>query len=96
MASLLPGLCESCTLTGKGAGSGMPIRIGEQAIEDFPTWSEEITAGMDVPKLVNMAEGTPDVDSMMKKVDANSALVGCEEVGGYNLVEAVLHRSLNK
>ena len=96
MASLLPGLCESCTSIKKGAKDGMPIRIGEQAIEDFSAWSEDITAGMDIPKLVNMAEGTPDVDSMMKKVDANSALVGCEEVGGYNLVEAVLHRSLNK
>ena len=96
MASLLPGLCESCTSINKGAKDGMPIRIGEEAIENFSIWSEDITAGIGVPKLVNMAEGTPDVDSMMKKVDANSALVGCEEVGGYNLVEAVLHRSLNK
>jgi len=96
MASLLPGLCESCSLMSKGAGGGKLIRIGEQTIDDLPAWSEEITAGMDVPKLVNMAEGTPDVDTMMKKVDANSALVGCDEIGGYDLVEAVLHRSLNK
>ena len=96
MASLLPGLCESCSLTNKGAGSGKPIRIGEQTIDDFAAWSEEITAGMDIPKLVNMAEGTPDVDSMMERVDANAALVGCDEIGGYDLIEAVLHRSLNK
>jgi len=96
MASLLPGLCESCSLTTKGAGSGKPIRIGEQTIDDFAAWSEEITAGMDIPKLVNMAEGTPDVDSMMERVDANAALVGCDEIGGYDLIEAVLHRSLNK
>ena len=96
MASLLPGLCESCASIKKGAADGMPIRIGEEAIEDFSAWSEGITAGVDIPKLVNIAEGAPDVDSMMKMVDANSALLGCEEVGGYNLVEAVLHRSLNK
>lgn len=96
MASLLSGLCESCESMRKGSVGETPIRVGEQAIEDFPAWYEEVTAAMDVPKLVNMAEGTPDVGSMMTKVDANSALVGCEEVGGCDFVEAVLHRSLNK
>mmetsp|Transcript_9758 Transcript_9758/g.21892 ORF Transcript_9758/g.21892 Transcript_9758/m.21892 type:complete len:473 (-) Transcript_9758:735-2153(-) len=93
MASLLPGLCESLCTGGNGSKS---VRIGEQEIRDVRQWSNEITHEFEVPKLVTMAEGTPDVDTLMKRVDSISSLMGCEEVGGYDLVEAVLHRSLNR
>ena len=95
MASLLPGLCES-TVGTTSSNSSKAIQIGEQEIHDFRQWSAQITNGVDVPKLVAMAEGTPDVSTLMRKVDGNSALLGCEEIGGYDLVEDVLHRSLNR
>ena len=91
MASLLPGLCESADNY-----INESIRIGDQEIYDFKRWSDEITNKFEVPKLVTLAEGTPDVDTLMKRVDDISVLLGSEESSRYNFVEAVLHRSLNR
>lgn len=95
-ASMAPALCKTLS-SDTAAGSGL-VEVaksvtGGDSIGELVDWADKACNDARIPSMASLAEGTPDVSSMMGRVDANGALLNCEDAH-FDLLEGVLHRSL--
>mmetsp|Transcript_60911 Transcript_60911/g.180349 ORF Transcript_60911/g.180349 Transcript_60911/m.180349 type:complete len:340 (-) Transcript_60911:25-1044(-) len=97
-ASMMPALCKtlSSDTAAKGALQAVSALVtGGNNIEELIDWADRTCSEAKIPCMASLAEGTPDVSSMMGKLDANGALLNCEDARS-DLVEEILHRSLSR
>ena len=90
---MLPGLCE--TLDANRAKSDIAQSILESNSESsLSKWASSIAKGAGIPSMASLAFGTPDMKTLLDKVDAYGTLRG----GGDDLylMSEVLERSLNR
>lgn len=97
-ASMTPALCK--TLSSNDAAGNALRTIAKSVtcsnnITDLIDWVDKACSDAEIPSLATLAEGTPDVSSMMGRLDANGALLNCEDAR-FDFLEEILHRSLSR
>lgn len=109
-ASLLPGVCHALgTYYGvESAVENQAIRrviagiLGRDELDvrfsHVLDWVEEISkesACLPVPTLTKLAQGAPDTDELLNKIDENSVLLNCKDATD-SYLESILASSLNR
>ena len=97
-ASMLPGICA--TLPAKhGCTAAVGIVAssitGGGDVLDLVEWAESVSKNAEIPTMASLAEGAPDIHAMMGRLDANAALLNCEDAS-YDYLEEVMQRSLSR
>lgn len=99
LGCILPGLCEtleSGPLVGEIATSILENNNNEATLKhnDPSTWSAHIAKEAGIPSMASLAFGTPDVKTLLNKVDAYTTLKRSDN--DLYLISEVLERSLNR
>ncbi|KAL3779434.1 hypothetical protein ACHAWO_000160 [Cyclotella atomus] len=93
LGCMLPGLCETLESNGIVEEISKSI-LDETANADLTSWAVSISKEAGIPSMASLAFGTPDLKTLLDKVDAYSTLRRGNE--GVYLISEVLERSLNR
>ena len=100
LSCILPGLCETFDSNGMIIGELTQLILDAQSNESntkaksLPEWASAITKQTNNPTMASLAYGTPDVETLIDKVDDYNTLRGIGDDSF--LIGDVLERSLNR
>jgi hypothetical protein len=93
IASLLPGILDGYKAKGGYNSLGKDVIDTLEFVEGLLCIDNEYSKI--IPTLSSLAEGAPDVNELIQKVEGNGALLGCNDWDS-DLIECVLFASLNR